>query len=395
MTRWIHLVLVGVLLLSATSALARKKPKPKTAKWVTMILSHGDVPADWGPALRKAGEGAATNRVWLPPPGLSLDEVQLTLGCPSFDAACAGRAAALLGADNAVVIDIAVTGATATVSVESVSDEGTVVGAADRIDVSVDDAGRDLAAAWVKGAISGTKPTILIITADLPDTEVLIDGEKVGVTPLTLIDTVAPGEHALLLRREGRAPFQRTVTVLAQTVNRETVALANGPPMKTEPKIGETPTPMPTPSTAPPGDVEGISPTALVGFSIAGVGVVGAVVGGAIAGVNYARYTSVFFTAPNGEEGTHPDGICADGASFGRAGTCDRDLTPEETDEAIKNGDLPEYRSALSGNIAGGLVVAGAGLLVAATGIVLAVGSMPGESADASVGGEIQAAPAK
>jgi hypothetical protein len=392
------LVLVVAMSLSASAAQARKKTKAKAARWVTMVLTHGDVPADWPTTLRKAAETGASDRTWLPPPGLSLDEVQLTLGCPTFDDACAGKAAALLDADNAVVIDVSIADTKATVSVESVSDEGAVVGATETVEVSADDAGRDVAAAWVKGVISGTKPTILIVNADLPDTEVLIDGAPVGVTPLTLVDTVSPGEHTLLMRREGRAPLQKTITVTAQTVNRETAALANGPPMKTEPTVGES-TPAPI-TTTPAADGDSGSTMALVGYGVSGVGVVGAVVGGALAGINYARYSGVFFTNKNGVEATNPAGICSSdgGKSFGPKGSCGdggADLDGDGVAAALDSGDLEAFRSSLSSGIAGGLVVAGAGLLVAATGIVLAIDSADGESADAAAGGEIQGAPAK
>ena len=138
---------------------------------------------------------------------------------------------------------------------------------------------------------------------------------------------------------------------------------------------------------------------AVVGYGVTGVGAVGVVVGGVIAGVNYARYADVFFIAPNGDEATRKGGICrsGDGQSYGAPGSCGDggvDLDPNAVKADIDNGALDEFRSAVKSGIAGGLVVLGAGALVAATGIVLAVGSADGEVADAAVGGEIPSSPA-
>lgn len=384
MHRFILLSLTLALLTASTTATAAKG-KPRAARWVTLVHTTGDVPADWAGALRSAAEGADSARTWLPPPGLSLDELMLTLGCASWDAACAGQAASLLGADNALSIDVVAAGAGATVQIASVARTGAVVGEPDRVEVSLDDDGRTIAGAWVAGAVKGARPTILVVTADLPGTEVLIDGEPRGVTPVTLVDVIAPGEHALVLRREGRAPLSRTISVAGGSITRESGSLAQGPEMKSTPMVGEGP---PAPLPAPSGD--GVPPMAIVGFGIGGVGVVAGIVGVGIAANAFGTLNAVFTTADNGAPTTRP-GICAGADGTFVAPGCEGPLSPDEIDADLfladrsQNPDskIEAFRLGLYDTANIGVVVAAAGVLVGVTGIVLGFGALSGEEQDA------------
>jgi hypothetical protein len=393
--RFILLSLSVAMLATSTSA-AAVRPKPRAAKWVTLVHTTGPVPADWAGSLRAAAEGADSGRTWMPPPSLSLDELMLTLGCASWDAACAGQAASLLGADNALSIDVAAGGSGATVQIASVARTGAVVGDPEKVDVSLDDDGRAIAAAWVAGAVKGARPTILVVSADLPGTEVLIDGEARGVTPLTLVDVVAPGEHALVLRREGRAPLSRTITVAAGAITREGGALSQGPEMKSTPTVGEAP---PTPLPAPSGG--GIPPLAIVGFGLGGAGVVAGVVGVGIAANAFATLDAVFTTAGDGTPTTKP-GICAGpGDSFVAPG-CGDPLSPDEINDDLfidgtrdpdPDSRINAFRLGLYDTANVGVVVAAAGVLVGVTGVVLGFGAMSGEEQDAASTGSQTSAP--
>jgi len=384
--RLILISLTLALLSTSTSAVAAR-PKPRAAKWVTLVHTTGAVPADWAGSLRAAAEGADSGRTWMPPPSLSLDELMLTLGCAAWDAACAGQAASLLGADNALSIDVIASGTGAALQITSVARTGAVVGEPEKVEVSLDDDGRTIAAAWVAGAVKGARPTILVVTADLPGTEVLIDGEPRGVTPLTLVDVIAPGEHALVMRREGRAPLSRTITVAGGAITREGGALSQGPEMKTTPTVGEAP---PTPLPPPPGG--GIPPLAIVGFGLGGAGVVAGVVGVGIAANAFATLNAVFTTAADGTPTTKP-GICAGPGDTFLAPECGEPLSPEEINaDLFVDGDpnpesrINAFRLGLYDTANVGVVVAAAGVLVGVTGVVLGFGAMSGEEQDAAPG---------
>ena len=376
--RLVALCVCAAAMIAAPSALAAKA-KPRPAKWVVLIHESGTVPDGWAQALRAAAERSGVSRSWIEPPAISLEEVQLSLGCASWGAACAGQAASLMGADNALVVDIVRGGDAMVVSVEDVAANGSVVGDVVRVEVSADDSGRAVASAWVVGAIRGTRPTVLVVTADLAGTEVLIDGEARGVTPLTLIDVVAPGEHALLLRREGRAPLSRTIAVQGATMNREFGALTQGPTMVTTPRVGEE---APAPMITPAASGGGVPAMAVAGFSLGGVGVLGAAAGAVVAAVNWSA-RAAFIEVRNGAESISPT-VCqnADG-SYGSSGAgCividGADKTP------VVLGNIQRASDTLIGNVNVGLVVMGAGLLVGATGFAIGFGAIPGESQDAT-----------
>jgi hypothetical protein len=378
--RLVALCVCAAAMTAAPSALAAKaKAKPRPAKWVVLIHESGAVPAGWAQALRAAAERSGVSRSWIEPPAISLEEVQLSLGCASWGAACAGQAASLMGADNALVVDIVRGGDAMVVSVEDVAANGTVVGDVVRVEVSADDSGRAVASAWVVGAIRGTRPTVLVVTADLAGTEVLIDGEPRGVTPLTLIDVVAPGEHALLLRREGRAPLSRTFTVQGATMNREFGALTQGPSMVTTPRVGEE-APAPMITSARPGG--GVPTMALAGFSLGGVGVLGAAAGAVVAALNW-NARAAFVEVRNGAESISPT-VCtnADG-SYGSSGAGCVVIDGADKSPALL-ADIQRASDTLLGNVNVGLVVMGAGLLVGATGFAIGFGAIPGETQDAA-----------
>lgn len=385
MHRCVLLLLALALLGSSSSTAAR--PKPRAARWVTLVHTTGAVPADWAGSLRAAAEGADSGRTWMAPPSLSLDELTLTLGCAAWDAACAGQVASLLGADNAFSIDVVASGSGAAVRITSVARTGSVVGEPGRVEVSLDDDGRAIAAAWVVGAVKGARPTILVVTADLAGTEVLIDGEPRGVTPLTLVDVVPPGEHILLLRREGRAPLSRTITVAAGAITREGGALTQGPEMKSTPTVGEAP---PTPLPAPPDG--GIPPMAIAGFGIGGAGVVAGAIGVGIAVNAFATLNAVFTTAADGTPTTKP-GICAGPGDSFLAPGCEDPLSPDEiNDDLFLDGTrdpdpasrIDRFRLGLHDTANVGVVIAAAGVLVGVTGVVLGFGALSGEEQDAA-----------
>ena len=377
------LLTLALALTSSPAAWAAKaKGKPKVAKWVVLVHETA-APAGWAVALRQAAESSGVARTWIEPPAISLDEVQLSLGCASWGPACAGQTASLIGADNALVIDIAAIGDAVVVGIEDVSATGAVVGNAERVEVSPDDGGRAVAVAWVVGALKGSRPTVLVVTADLAGTEVLIDGKPRGVTPLTLIDLVRPGEHALLLRREGRAPLSRTITVQPSTLNREFGALSQGPTMVTTPLVGEDTTPSPTPPPAVPGS-SGIAPMALVGFGVGGVGVLGAVVGAAVAGVSWNSRSAFIVADGNGGERTSPT-ICknADGSYASGGAGCTPIVGVDKS--AAELARIQQASDDLLGAVNAGIVIAGAGLLVGVTGLVLGFGALSGEAQDEAV----------
>jgi hypothetical protein len=368
----------ALVLLTASTAATAAKGKPRAARWVTLVHTTGAVPADWVGVLRSAAEGADSGRTWLPPPGLSLDELILTLGCANWDAACAGQAASLLGADSALSIDVDASGTGATVRVASVAKTGAVIGEPEKVTVSLDDDGRTIAAAWVAGAVKGARPTILVVTADLPGTEVVIDGVPHGVTPLTLVDVIAPGEHALMLRREGRAPLSRTIAVAGGSITRESGSLAQGPEMKSTPTVGEAP---PTPLPPPPEG--GVPPLAIVGFGLGGASVVAGAVGAGLALHALATLDAVFEPVKDGPDGpVQPirPGVCAGPDGTFLPPGCEQILNGDERGQ--RRAEIDAFRLGLYETVNIGMVVAAAGVLVGVTGVVLGFGALSGEERD-------------
>jgi hypothetical protein len=375
--RFVVVALVVALCASST-ALAAKPARKKPETWVALVHSTGDVPAGWAGALRRAAESVTDRRTWLPPPELSLDEIQLTLGCATWGPACAGQATALIGATYALVIDVARDQHGVVVQIDGVSGTGSVVGDGERVEVAATDDGLAIASAWVVGAVRGARPTVLVVTADLDGTEVVLDNAPVGVTPLTLVNTVSPGAHKLMLRREARAPVSRSIVVQPGTVNREHGMLAAGPAMKSVPTVGETP---PAPLPKLPASSSAQSPLVLAGFGLGGVGAVAALGGLVGAAINYGRQGDLVEVV-NGQDALRT-GLCIfDDGTYGRSTSCTNPIADNERD--AYRGRVGDYVNDLRANSNAALVIAGAGVLVAATGLGLAVATMPGETADAA-----------
>jgi hypothetical protein len=382
-------VAIVVALLAPSSVWAAKPVRKKADTWVALVHTTGDVPAGWAGALRSAAESVTDQRTWLPPPELSLDEIQLTLGCAAWGPACAGQATALIGATNALVIEVTRDQHGVVVQIDGVSGTGAVVGDGERVEVAASDDGLAIASAWVVGAVRGARPTVLVVTSDLDGTEVVLDNAPVGVTPLTLVNRVSPGEHTVLLRRDSRAPLSRSIVVQPGTVNRLHGALAAGPQMKSTPMVGEAePAPLPTLPTSLGASA---SPFAIAGYGLGGVGALAAVGGLVGAAINFGRQGDLVEVV-NGTEALRT-GLCisSDG-NFGRDTTlfvsCTTPLADgASTDSNTRNayrGRIGDYVNELRANGNAALVIAGAGVLVAATGIALVVATMPGETADAA-----------
>ena len=377
-------VVVG-LLLGLWAQPAEAARKPKKPGWVVLVHAQGAVPSSWTGRLRQAAQ-KAQDRNWVDPPAVTLDEVQLVLGCPTWGVACAAQVAGMTGAQNALVIEIIAKDAGAVVTIEAVSAAGAVAGVAERVEVAaVDDDGLKIAEAWVAGAVKGARPTVLIVTADLDGTEVVVDNVPRGKTPLTLIDQVAPGEHALLLRREGRAPVSRTIVVAPGILNREHGVLSSGgPAMKSEPLVGTSPVKvLPTPSPEAPPATGQIAPMAVVGWGLTGVGAVTAVVAGAV-GALWQIDVADYGNNINDDGNINLEYRRTLG---GPIASSDRDeffLATFGTNGASPNS-LAAGVEAKQTSAAVLFVVTGIGALVAGTGAALALTAGSTEDADAAV----------
>jgi hypothetical protein len=257
---------------SSTAAAAGKKA-PSSA-WVVLVHVSGEVPAEWSAPLQQAAQGAAPDRKWVPTPGTPLDELQLALGCADWDAACAGHVGESVGAGNVVLVSLQARGKGVVVGASVVGADGTVVSTGDPLALS-STSPNDLQAAerWVAAFVRGARPAVLLVNSDLAGDEVLLDGVLVGRTPLIVVD-VAPGAHALQVRRAGRAPLQRSITVAPGATVREDVALSStGPKMMANPTVGTD-------------EAVATSTTSQAAWGLAGVGGLVTVVGGVLAVVN-------------------------------------------------------------------------------------------------------------
>jgi hypothetical protein len=256
--------------------MARPAKKASSSTWVVLVHTSGDVPASWSPALQDAAHAAADGRRFVPPPSATLDELQLALGCDGWNAACAGLVADTAGAGAAVVVDVAASADGIVVDARIVGSDGVVGATTERLTLSgTSDIDRKAAEAWVAGLVRGARPAVLLLTSDLPGDEVLLDDVLVGRTPLTLVGVTA-GEHKVQVRRAGRAPLLRTISVVAGQTTRENVVLsAVGPPTLTAPTLGTAPTPAPS---SPPTES-----SSSVAWGLTGAGTLLALVGGVFA----------------------------------------------------------------------------------------------------------------
>ncbi len=365
---------------SGALAAARPKPKPTApSQWVALVHLEGEVPSSWVSALT-ASVRTAGDRTWIDAPAISLDDAALTLGCASWGPGCAAQVAGMTGASNAVIVEArrAPGSAVVSVAVAAVAADGSPValagagpntGAGEHIDVSVDDNGLKLAQVWIAGAIKGVRPTVLVVTSDLDGTEVVVDNVPVGKTPLTLVD-VAAGPHALLLRREGRAPISRAIDVKNGVINREHGVLSSGGlAMKTTPVVAAVVDGVPaTPPDASP-------PLAVIGWSIAGVGAAAAVGGAVVGGLAMGDYYRLL-----DDNGNVKVRLCAIDGGFAPSGDgrCQGDdIVPRTRD----NDAITDFRGDLLTQAAIGFAIGGAGLVVAGVGAGMAV-VLGGEEAD-------------
>jgi hypothetical protein len=250
---------------------------------VVLVHVEAGVPDAWEPRLRAAAAAAVdrSTMALVEPPAVRFAEAALVLGCAEFDTACAAGMAGMSRAQHALLIRVLPADSGGfTLRVEGVKAGGQPVGPRESTALpDLSDESLRIAEVWVAGAVAGVKPTILIVTADQPAAEVLIDGVRVGTAPVTLVNAVAPGEHALRLQAPGRAPLTRTITVQAGTTNREHgLLMALGPTMTQASGVGDAaPAPLTPPGEAPPG------PLVAAGVGVGAVGAVVAVVGGVVA----------------------------------------------------------------------------------------------------------------
>lgn len=371
--RFVMAATVGALVFT-TPALAKAKKKPPKPTWVVLVHSEGDVPSSWADKIRASAEKADA-RNWTLPPAVTLDEAAGVVGC-TWSPACAAQVADMTGADNVVLVEVKREGAGASVSVEAVSADGSSGGTAEHVAVdAVDDAGLDVVRAFVAGAVKGVLPTLVVLTADLDPTEVVIDNVPAGKTPLTLVDKLTPGPHEILFKREGKAPLTRSIEVKPGVVVRETAVLsAGGPAMKSTPTVANpTTTTTPTPATEAPS-----STLSLAGWGLTGVGALAAVGGGV-----YGALTSVAVASLR--ESSAPFGFVNDVCEQNGEFTGGKGCGGAVTSGADRDVDaLLASESRQTQNATTGFVIAGIGVVVAATGLGLALATAPGEDADAA-----------
>jgi PEGA domain len=87
----------------------------------------------------------------------------------------------------------------------------------------------------------------LLLTTNVPEVEVTVDGRSRGKTPLASHIVVAPGAHEIILGRMGYKSLRDSVTVAAGEQRRATFNLIENPP----PAPVAAPAPLPTPTPAP------------------------------------------------------------------------------------------------------------------------------------------------
>jgi hypothetical protein len=230
----------AALMIGLVASAADKEP------WIVLVRSDGSMPTSWRPLIQDAARKAASTSdkvQWQEPPAVSLEEAELALGCKGWGPACAGQIAGMMNAGAALVVDFAADGAGATVKLAVVGTNGEARPGTAREAKLADRGAGGLAIvqASVVGMIRGSAPTIVVVDSDLPGVEVAIDGVKSGKTPLTLVDELSPGEHQLVLSKEGRAPLTTTIDVEVGKANSYTFPLGGGGPDVVGPSIGDQP----------------------------------------------------------------------------------------------------------------------------------------------------------
>jgi hypothetical protein len=331
-------------------------------KWVALVHTSGDVPSSWAKPLQEAAEANKQGAQWALPPQVTLDEAQLALGCAGWNHACAGQIAGMTGAGTALVVDVAAKDAGVVVTVQAVKANGKELGPEEKLELpGKTDKDLEFAKDFVKSSPKEQR-AYLVIDSDVPGTDVVLDGNKVGKTRWA--DSVTPGEHKLMLSADGRAPVQATINAKAGMVTTQAYSMtAAGPPVETSTPVGtglppdhELKSNATTPSTPPPASAG--PGNGVVGWSLAGGGGALALVGGVIAtAAVYDRYYNRVQCGPKGSQQ-----FCVPNSPmlFGIYGS----------------GPAREkFASDSSAWIGGSVAAVGVGVLLIGTGIVLATGS--------------------
>jgi hypothetical protein len=166
------------------SLLAAAKPSP------TVVLVHEQegVPAAWHQALLDEARSGLPEGSWIDPPSIPLGQVQVALGCPSWNTACAAKVSSMTKAQHALLVEVRA-GEHPGLDVQLVkSSDGKVVDKAHTWNVSLP-AGEDgLVAARrvVAAAAAGRRPAFLYLTSTPPGVDVVVAGQAKGVTPRLL-----------------------------------------------------------------------------------------------------------------------------------------------------------------------------------------------------------------
>jgi hypothetical protein len=195
------------------SAVAQKAAR----KLVALDLEARDLPESLGRmatgAVRRAAQRIPRYRL-APPPALRLRAMLLALGCARLDRACLTKIGQQLEVDEIVHGEIGrtatgfllrlslfevATGATArTAEREVAASEGTEAFAA-----AVEDA---------TATVLGEVPQ-LVVDSNVEGAVVLVNGQPVGVTPITVTEGLKVGTNEVLVRHSGHEDFVAKVVV--------------------------------------------------------------------------------------------------------------------------------------------------------------------------------------
>lgn len=340
-------------------------------KWVALVHTTGDVPSSWAKQLQEAAEANKQGAQWALPPQVTLDEAQLALGCAGWNKACAGQIAGMTGAGTALVVDVSAKDAGVVVTVQAVKANGKEVGPEEKLELpGKTDKDLEFAKDFVKSSPKGQR-AYLVIDADIPGVDVVLDGNKVGKTKWS--DAVSPGEHKIVLSAEGKAPVQATVNAKAGMVTTQAYSMtAAGAPIETTTAVGtglppdhEVKSSPNAPSTSAP--AAAAPGNGVVGWGLAGGGGALAVVGGVLA--TAAVYDRYYNRIQCGDAAHQQSCVPNQPMLFGIYGS----------------GPAREkFASDSTAWIGGSVAAVGVGALLVGTGVVLATSSDAGEPAPAA-----------
>lgn len=334
--------LIGPIVLAA--ALVAPANAPERVATIALVSAQPGVPAHWREALRRAVT-ESTNRTWVPPPAISLDEARVALGCAAWDDVCAGQVAATTGAAAGLVLHIAGAGVGLAVTVTEVRAGAGANRPAERLVLeSRGAAALELARQFVRAASAGPV-AFVTVEADEVGATVLVDGSSIGTAPARA--ALTPGAHTLVLRKEGKAPIQRSFSVAAgQNPSIVVTFNAAGPAVAITPTVGTTPTSHR--DAAGPSDAQ-------LGWTLTAVGA-GALALSAVAGVPWL----LAFSQPR----PYPNPIQVYGGAV-----------------EYRDGERSRFSTDFALAAGGSLLAAGVGTLVLATGVSMLLG----DADDASV----------